>query len=336
MKYRVTLLEGDGIGPGITQATCRILNAAGAPIEWEKAPAGLKAVEEYGVPMPQVTLDAIRKTRLGLKGPLMTPKGKGFKSANVTLRQKLNLYVGLRPVRSLPGIKTNYENVDLVVLRENTEGLYSGIEHTLPDNTVMTLKISTKKAGERIANWAYEYMRYNGRRKIHCCHKTSVIPMADGAFLDAFSQIGAEYPYIEKKDIFIDNLAMALAMDPTQFDVLLLQNLYGDIISDVTAGLVGGLGVVPGANIGDQIAVFEAVHGTAPDIAGKGIANPLAILQSALLMLQYVGEQKVSDRIEKAIFDVLEEGKYLTGDLATDKSKAVGTEDFANAIIDKF
>lgn len=335
MKYRVSLLEGDGIGPGIIRATCRILDAAGAPIEWEKAPAGIKAVEEYGVPMPEVTLNAIRRNRLGLKGPLMTPKGKGFRSANVTLRQKLNLYVGLRPVKSLPGIKTNYENVDLIVLRENTEGLYSGIEHSLADGTVITIKTSSKVAAERIAKWGYEYMRYNGRRKIQCCHKASVVPMADGAFLDAFYSIGEMYPYIEKDDAFVDNLAMALAMDPTRMDVLLLQNLYGDIISDVTAGIVGGLGVVPGANIGDQIAVFEAVHGTAPDIAGMGIANPLAILQSAILMLQYVGEQKISENIERAVFEVLEEGRHLTGDLVADKSKAVGTEIFADAIIDK-
>lgn len=335
MKYRVSLLEGDGIGPGITRATCRILNAAGAPIEWEKVPAGVRAVEDYGVPMPEVTLKSIRRNRLGLKGPLMTPKGKGFKSANVTLRQRLSLYVGLRPVRSLPGIKTNYKDVDLIVLRENTEGLYSGIEHSLADGTVITVKTSTKEAGERISKWAYEYMRYNGRRKMHCCHKASVVPMADGAFLDAFHSIGANYPYIEKKDIFVDNLAMALAMNPNQFDVLLLQNLYGDIISDATAGLVGGLGVVPGANVGDQIAVFEAVHGTAPDIAGKGIANPMAVLRSALLMLEYVGEQKIGSNIERAMCDVLEEGKYLTGDLLEDRSKAVGTETFADAIIDK-
>ena len=335
MKYRVSLLEGDGIGPGITRATCRILNAAGAPIEWEKVPAGVRAVEEYGVPMPEITLKSIRRNRLGLKGPLMTPKGKGFRSANVTLRQRLNLYVGLRPVQSLPGIKTNYKDVDLIVLRENTEGLYSGIEHSLKDGTVITVKTSTNAAGERISKWAYEYMRYNGRRKMHCCHKASVVPMADGAFLDAFHSIGASYPYIEKQDIFVDNLAMALAMDPHHFDVLLLQNLYGDIISDATAGLVGGLGVVPGANVGDQIAVFEAVHGTAPDIAGKGIANPMAVLRSALLMLEYVGEQKIAANIQRAMCDVLEEGRYLTGDLIEDKSKAVGTDTFADAIIDK-
>ena len=335
MKYTVTLLEGDGIGPEVIQATCRILDAAKAPIEWEKAPAGLLAVEQYGVPMPQVTLDSIKKNRLGLKGPLETPKGKGFKSANVTLRQELNLFVGLRPVKSIPGVKTKYQNVDLVVLRENTEDLYTGIEHTLPNGTIITLKVSTKMAGERISKWGYEYMRYNGRRKIHCCHKASVMPLADGAFLDAFYATGAEYPFIEKKDIFIDNLAMELAMNPGQFDVMLLQNLYGDIISDVTAGLVGGLGVVPGANIGTHGAVFEAVHGSAPDIAGQGIANPLAVLSSALLMLEYVGEKKIAQKIEKAVFDVLEEGKHVTRDLAVDKANAASTSQFADAVIDK-
>ena len=335
MKYRVTLLMGDGIGPTITQATCRVLEAGNAPIEWEVAPAGAVAVEQYGVPMPKETLDSVRRNRLGLKGPLMTPKGKGFKSANVTMRQELNLYVGFRPVRSLPGIKTKYSGVDLVVLRENTEGLYSGIEHQLPDGTVLTLKISTKKAAQRIASWAYEFMRYKGRRLIHCCHKSPVIPLADGAFVDSFRQVGEEYPYLQKLDIFVDNLAMELALNPNQFDVLLLQNLYGDIVSDITAGLVGGLGVVPGANIGEQIAVFEAVHGTAPDIAGKGIANPLAMLSSALLMLDYVGEQQIASKIERAVFDVLEEGTHLTGDLCKDKSKAVNTETFTNAIIDK-
>ena len=331
MKYRVSLLKGDGIGPEVVDATCQILGAAGAPIEWEEVPAGLKAVEEFGVPMPKVTLDSIRRNRLGLKGPLTTPKGKGFKSANVALRKALNLYVGLRPVRSLPGVETPYKNVDLVLLRENTEGLYSGIEHSLTDGTVLTLKISTRKSAEKIARWAFEHMRYTGRRLIHCCHKAPVIPMADGAFLHEFETISKEYPYIESRDMHVDRLAMQLAMDPTQFDVMVLQNLYGDIISDLTAGLVGGLGVVPGANIGDQIAVFEAVHGTAPDIEGRGIANPLAVLNSALLMLEYVGEHKVASRIERAIFDVLEEGTNKTGDLGG----SANTQQFTDAIIDK-
>ncbi len=331
MKYRVTLIKGDGIGPEVTDATCRILAAAGAPIEWEEAPGGALAVEQHGVPMPEQTLASVRRNRLGLKGPLMTPKGKGFRSANVTLRQELDLYVGYRPVKTLPGIKTPYQAVDLVTLRENTEDLYAGIEHEITAGTVLTLKVSTRKAGERIARWAFENMRYTGRRKIHCCTKAAVVPLADGAFQDAFEAVGMGYPYIEKALLPVDNLAFQLAQAPTRFDVLLLQNLYGDILSDLAAGLVGGLGVVPGANIGDRIAVFEAVHGTAPDIAGKGIANPLAVLSSALLLLEYVGEHKVKGRIERAVWDVLEEGKYLTGDLGG----TANTEGFSDAIIDK-
>jgi len=330
MKYRVTLIKGDGIGPEVTDATCRVLAAAGAPIEWEEAPGGTEAVERYGSPMPKETLAAVRRNRLGLKGPLMTPKGKGFRSANVTLRQELDLYVGYRPVKTLPGIKTPYQDVDLVVLRENTEDLYAGIEHEITPGTILTLKVSTRAAGERIARWAFENMRYTGRRLVHCCTKSKVVPLADGAFLDAFQKVGAEYPYIQKEDLPVDSLAFELAQDPTRYDVLLLQNLYGDILSDLAAGLVGGLGVVPGANIGDRIAVFEAVHGTAPDIAGKGIANPLAVLNSALLMLQYVGEHKISDQIERAVHDVLEKGVVRTGDLGGQAD----TDTFTNAIID--
>lgn len=331
MKYRVTLIQGDGIGPEVTGATCRILAAAGAPIEWEDAPGGAAAVERYGEPMPAETLASVRRNRLGLKGPLMTPKGKGFRSANVTLRQELELYVGYRPVRSLPGVQTLYKNVDLVVLRENTEDLYAGIEHEVRPGHVMTLKVSTRKAGERIARWSFEHMRNHGRRRIHCCHKASVVPLADGAFLDAFYAIGSEYPFIEKADLPVDNLAFQLALDPNQFDVLLLQNLYGDILSDLAAGLVGGLGVAPGANIGDRIAVFEAVHGTAPDIAGQDKANPLSVLLSALLMLEYVGEARLVERIERAVFDVLEQGRHVTGDLGG----TAGTTEFTDAVIDK-
>jgi isocitrate dehydrogenase (NAD+) len=298
MKYRVTLIKGDGIGPEVTSATCQVLAAAGAPIEWEEAPGGADAVERYGSPMPKETLDAVRNNRLGLKGPLMTPKGRGFRSANVTLRQALDLYVGYRPVKTLPGIETPYKNVDLVVLRENTEDLYAGIEHEITPGTILTLKVSTRRAGERIARWAFENMRYTGRRLVHCCTKAKV--------------------------------AFELARDPTPYDVLLLQNLYGDILSDLAAGLVGGLGVVPGANIGDRIAVFEAVHGTAPDIAGKGIANPLAVLNSALLLLQYVGEHKIAARVERAVFDVLEKGEVRTGDLGG----TANTAQFTEAIID--
>ena len=331
MTYRVTLLKGDGIGPEVTDAVCRIFAAANAPIEWEEAPAGIKAAEKYGAPMPQVTLESIRRNRLGLKGPLATPKGKGYKSANVTLRQKLNLYVGLRPVKTMPGIETPYDNVDLVLLRENTQGLYSGIEHEVSPGTVVTVKITTREAARRISSWAFEYMRYNGRREIQCCHKTPIVPLADGHFLDEFVSVASQYPYIQSGDMFVDNLAMALAMDPTRFDVMLMQNLYGDIISDLCAGLVGGLGVVPGANVGDQIAVFEAVHGTAPDIQGMGLANPLAVLNSAILMLDYVGEQKIARKIEDAVWQVLEEGTHKTKDIGG----SAGTSEFTEAIIDK-
>jgi len=281
--------------------------------------------------MRRPTLASIRRNGLGIKGPLGTPLGKGFRSANVQLRKDLDLYVGLRPVRSLPGIDTAHAQVDLVVLRENTEDLYAGIEHEISPGTVLTLKVSTRRAGERIARWAFEFMRNSGRRKISCCHKAPVVPLADGAFVDAFTAIGAQYPFIEQEELQVDNLAFQLAYDPDPFDVLLLQNLYGDILSDLCAGLVGGLGVVPGANIGDQIAVFEAVHGTAPDIAGQGIANPLAVLLSALMMLEYIGERKLAARIEAAIFSVLEAGRYLTGDLGG----SAGTAEFTQAIIDQ-
>lgn len=331
MRYRVSLLKGDGIGPEVTDATCQILQAAGAPVEWEEVPAGGVAMEQYGVPMPEVTLESIRRNRLGLKGPLMTPKGTGFRSANVALRQALDLFVGLRPVRTLPNIPGAITGVDLVLFRENTEDLYAGIEHEVTPGTVVSMKTSTTRAGERISRWAFEYMRYRGRRLVHCCHKAPVNPLADGSFLAAFRRVGIEYPFIEQRDIGVDSLSLLLPMDPTRFDVLLLQNLYGDILSDLCAGLVGGLGVVPGANIGTHAAVFEAVHGTAPDIAGKGVANPLAVLLSGLMLLEYVGEWKVAQRIERAIWDVLEKGVYLTGDLGG----RADTATFTAAIIDR-
>ncbi|MEM9693054.1 MAG: isocitrate/isopropylmalate family dehydrogenase, partial [Myxococcota bacterium] len=292
MAYKITLIPGDGIGPEVTSATCSILLAAGAPVEFESVVAGAEAAEKFGNPMPDAVLDSIRRNRVGLKGPLATPKGKGYRSANVSLRQALQLYTGWRPVDSLPGVTSRYEGVDLVVLRENTQGLYSGIEHEVTPGTIVSLKVSSADAGERIARWAFEYACNAGRRKITVCHKKSVLPKADGAFTDAFFRVGRDYPFIEQDAATLDELAMGLTADPTGFDVMLLQNLYGDIISDLCAGLVGGLGVVPGANVGDRIAVFEAVHGTAPDIAGQGIANPLAVLLSGCLMMEYVGERK--------------------------------------------
>lgn len=331
MKYRVTLIPGDGIGPEVTDATCRILEAAGAPVEWDRQLAGMAAVEAGQSPLPDAVLASLRRNRVGLKGPLMTPKGGGYRSANVTLRQELQLYTGLRPVLSLPGVVTPYKDVDIVVLRENTEDLYAGIEHEVTPGTVISLKTSSAEAGERIARWAFEYARNNGRRTITVCHKKSILPRSDGAFVDAFHNVGKDYPFIRQNECSLDEVSMRLAADPSEFDVLLLQNLYGDIISDVCAGLVGGLGVVPGANVGDKIAVFEAVHGTAPDIAGKGIANPLALLLSGLLMMDYMGERAIAERVKRAIWDVLTEGKNLTGDLGGNASTAT----FADALIDK-
>lgn len=331
MTYRITLIPGDGIGPEVTGATCRILEAAGAPVEWERVVAGAQAAEEQGNPMPDAVLDSIRNNRVGLKGPLATPKGKGYRSANVTLRQKLQLFTGWRPVNSLPGVKTRYEGVDLVVLRENTQGLYSGIEHEVTPGTIVSLKVSSRAAAERIARWAFDYACNAGRRRISVCHKKSVLPLADGAFTDEFFRVGQEYPFIEQESVSLDDVAMGLTHDPSHFDVLLMQNLYGDIISDLCAGLVGGLGVVPGANVGDRVAVFEAVHGTAPDIAGKGLANPLAVLLSGCLMMDYVGERDVAERVRQAANDVLEEGKHVTRDLGGQADTATFTE----AVIDK-
>jgi isocitrate dehydrogenase (NAD+) len=330
MTYRVTLIEGDGIGPEVTGATCRILEAAGAAVEWEPVPAGLKGVEQYGTPLPEVVLDSLRRNRIGLKGPLTTPKGGGYSSPNVGLRKGLDLFTGLRPVVSLPGVKSRYSDVDLVVLRENTQGLYSGIEHEVTPGTVVTLKISSAEAGERIARWGFEYARNTGRRKVTVCHKSSVLPMSDGAFMEAFFRVAEDYPFIQADAITLDALSMNLAQDPGPYDVILLQNLYGDIISDLCAGLVGGLGVVPGANVGDRVAVFEAVHGTAPDIAGKGVANPLAVLLSGLLMMRHMGEHKIADRIMRAIHDVLSKGEHVTRDLGG----SADTAGFTDAIID--
>ena len=331
MKYRVTLIEGDGIGPEVTGATCQILEAAGAPIEWERVPAGLVAFQLCGEALPNAVIESLRRNRVGIKGPLETPKGGGYTSANVRLRQELDLFTGWRPVRSLPGIKSHYQSVDLVVLRENTEGLYAGIEHEVTPGTIVSLKVSSAAAGERIARWAFEHACNRGRRKITVCHKKSVLPLGDGAFVEAFYRVGKEYPFIQQDEIALDDLAMQMAEDPHAFDVVLLENLYGDILSDLAAGLVGGLGVVPGANVGTRVAVFEAVHGTAPDIAGKGLANPLAVLLSGVLMMEYMGEAKIARKIENAIWSVLDAGKVRTGDLGGSAS----TDEFTQAIIDQ-
>ena len=332
MTYRATLIPGDGIGPEVTGATCEILRAAGAPVEWEVVHAGQRAFDETGHPLPDGVLQSLRANRVGLKGPLGTPKGRGFRSANVQLRQGLQLFTGWRPVRSLPGVDSRYDNVDLVVLRENTQGLYAGIEHAIGDDTVVSLKISSRDAGLRIARWAFEYAKNAGRRKITVCHKKAVLPLTDGAFCDAFWSVGAEYPFIEQEEAALDEVCLSLAQDPDPWDVLLLENLYGDIVSDLCAGLVGGLGVVPGANVGDRIAVFEAVHGTAPDIAGQGIANPLAVLLSGCLMMEYMGEHRIADRVRSAASQVLSDGQVRTGDLGGTANTAAFTQAIIEAL----
>lgn len=329
MEHVATLIPGDGIGPEVSAAAVRVIEAAGVAIRWETVEAGPKALEEHGTPLPQSVIDSILRNRIAIKGPVTTPVGRGFRSVNVSLRQALDLYVSLRPVNTLPGIKTHHEDVDLVVFRENTEGLYAGKEHQPVPGVVETLRIVTEEASRKLAKFAYEYCRYEGRRKVHLVHKASIMKLSDGLFLDTCRKVAEDYPYIETHDIMTDQLCMDLVMDPTQFDVLLMTNLAGDLMSDLCAGLVGGLGVVPGANIGDKCAMFEAVHGSAPDIAGKGIANPIAIIRSGVLLLKYIGEREAAQRIEAAIRTVLTKGEWLTGDLG---GKA-NTAQITNAII---
>jgi isocitrate dehydrogenase (NAD+) len=315
VSYTVTLIPGDGIGPEVSEAAVRVIEATGVDIAWETVLAGPPALEKYGDPLPEGVLESIRRNRVALKGPVSTPVGKGFRSVNVTLRQALDLYVSLRPVNALPRLDRRYPGVDLVVFRENTEGLYAGKEHEVVPGVVETIRIITERASRRFAKFAYEYCRYEGRRQVSIVHKASIMKLSDGLFLQTARDIATDYPYIRTQDILTDNLCMELVLDPTQFDVLLMENLFGDVLSDLCAGLVGGLGVVPGANIGDHYAVFEAVHGSAPDIAGKGVANPIAIIRSGALMLKHMGERKAADRIERAVVRVLEKGEVLTRDL---------------------
>jgi isocitrate dehydrogenase (NAD+) len=331
MKHTITLIPGDGIGPEVTSAAVRIIEAAGVEIEWETHYAGAQALAKFGDTLPKELLDSIKRNRVALKGPITTPVGKGFTSVNVGLRKALDLYANLRPVKALPNVPCRYPEVDLVVVRENTEDLYSGLEHVVVPGVVESLKIITEKASLRIARFAFEYARREGRRKVTAVHKANIMKLSDGLFLDCFHRVAAEYPEIEADDKIVDNACMQLVMRPEQFDVLLLENLYGDIISDLAAGLIGGLGLVPGANIGEQGAVFEAVHGSAPDIAGRGIANPTALLQSGILMLRYIDEREAADRIQNALFEVLREGKVRTRDIGGTAS----TAEFADAIIAK-
>ncbi len=314
----VVMIAGDGIGPEVMAATRQIVHAAGARIDWIEAHAGLDAIDRFGEPLPEATLDLIRKYRVALKGPCTTPVGKGYRSINVRLRQGLELFASLRPVQTLPGVKVPYDNVDLIVVRENTEGLYAGMEHVVVPGVVESLRLVTRAAAERILKYAFELARHQGRRKVTVVHKASVLPLSDGMFLKIAQQIADEYPFLEYEQQTIDHVALDLALDPTPYDVLVMENLFGDVMSDLCAGLVGGLGVVPGANIGQRYAVFEAVHGSAPDIAGKGLANPIALLRSAAMMLDYIGQRVIAQRVEQSVRRTLQAGAGLTRDLGGD------------------
>ena len=329
MAHIITLIPGDGIGPEVTSAVVRIIEATGVEIEWESFVAGAEALSRFGDPLPEPVLESIRRNRVALKGPLTTPVATGFTSINVRLRKTLDLYANLRPVKTIPGLVTPFGDLDLIVVRENTEDLYSGLEHVVVPGVVESIKIITERASTRIARFAFEYARAEGRKKVTAIHKANIMKLSDGLFLDCFHRIAPEYPEITADDKIIDNACMQLVMKPQQFDVLLLENLYGDIVSDLAAGLVGGLGIVPGANIGELGAVFEAVHGSAPDIAGKNMANPTALLQSGILMLRYLGERAAADRIHDALQHTLGVRNVRTRDLGGTAS----TTEFTEAVV---
>ncbi len=328
MAHTITLIPGDGIGPEVTQAVLRIFVAAGLQIEWDRHDAGVIAFKRYGQTLPAELLDSVKRNKVALKGPVTTPIGEGFTSVNVGLRKALDLYANLRPVKNLPGVASRFQGVDLVIVRENTEDLYAGLEHEIVPGIVESLKIITEKASTRIARFAFEHARKHGRKRVTAVHKANIMKMGDGLFLESVRAVAKHYPDITSDDRIVDAACMHLVMNPTQFDVLLLPNLYGDIVSDLAAGLVGGLGVVPAANLGTEIGVFEAVHGSAPDIAGKSLANPMALLLSALLMLRHIGEGAMADRIMAALSAVLAEGKVRTRDLGGHAS----TIEFTDAI----
>ncbi|WP_028306938.1 isocitrate/isopropylmalate dehydrogenase family protein [Desulfitibacter alkalitolerans] len=328
---KVTIIPGDGIGPEVMEATLRILAAAGSPLEWEKVEAGEKVIEREGTPLPAAVLDSIKRNKVALKGPITTPVGKGFKSVNVTLRKELNLYANLRPVKNLPNVRTRFENVDLVVVRENTEDLYVGIERQVEEGRAEAIKIISADASKRIAHFAFEYAKMYNRRKVTAVHKANILKLTDGLFLECCKEAAQDYPQIKFEEKIVDNMCMQLVQFPESFDILVMPNLYGDILSDLAAGLVGGLGLVPGANIGDDAAVFEAVHGSAPDIAGMNKANPIALLLSACMMLDYLKYQDISQRIRTAVDQVLLEGQFITCDLGGSSS----TNEITEAIMAK-
>ena len=325
----ITLINGDGIGPEISNAVIDIIKASGLEIDWDIQTAGADVIESEGVPLPKRVLDSIKKNKIALKAPVTTPIGKGFRSVNVQLRKDLDLYANLRPCKNMPNVKTRFENVDLVVVRENTEDLYAGVEEQIDENTAHSIKIITKKATERICKFAFDYAVKNNRKEVCVVTKANIMKLSDGLFLDTFRKVAENYPQIKKREILVDNLCMQLVQDPTQFDVLVLPNLYGDIVSDLCAGLIGGLGVAQGANIGLDCAVFEPVHGSAPDIQGQNKANPTALLLSACEMLRYIGENIYADKIEKALFSTLS-ANIKTADLGGNAT----TSEFTKAIIE--
>lgn len=336
MSYPVTLIPGDGIGPEVTAAMRRVVDATGVSIDWEIQEAGEAVIEKYGTPLPEHVLESIRRNRVGIKGPVTTPIGTGFRSVNVALRKALDLYANLRPARTVPGVPSRYEDIDLVIVRENTEGLYAGIEHdVIPDMAAESVRLITRPATERIVRFAFEYARANGRKLVTAVHKANILKATDGLFLRVAQQVAAQYPDIAFNDRIVDNVCMQLVQRPHEYDVLVLPNLFGDIVSDLCSGLVGGLGVAPGANIGDGIAVFEPVHGSAPKYAGLDKVNPTATILSGALMLSYLGEREAGKRIEDAVATVIGEGKRVTYDLKADRDDptAVGTREMTDAII---
>ncbi len=337
MSYTVTLIPGDGIGPEVAQAMRRVIEASGVAIEWEVHEAGQAMIEKYGTPLPEHVIESIRRNKVGIKGPITTPVAKGFRSVNVALRKALDLYANLRPARTLQGVASRYENVDLVVVRENTECLYAGIEHdVIPGEAAEAIRIITRRASERIARFAFDYAVANGRKQVTAVHKGNILKLTDGLFLNTVAKVAAQYPGIAYNDRIVDNLCMQLVQRPHEYDVLVLPNLFGDIVSDLCSGLVGGLGVAPGANMGDGIALFEPVHGSAPKYTGQNKVNPSATIRSGVMMLHYLGEHAAAERVESAVLRVIAEGKRVTYDLKADRydPSAVGTQEMADAIIE--
>jgi isocitrate dehydrogenase (NAD+) len=330
--HTITLLPGDGIGPEVADATVKVVEAAGVRVQWERMEAGAEVMTKHGTPVPDEVVNSISRNRVALKGPITTPIGTGFASANVTLRKRLHLYANVRPARTLPGVKTRFDNVDVVVIRENSEDLYSGLEHIVVPGVVESLKIITEAASLRIGRYAFQFARDFGRKRVTAVHKANIMKLADGLFLECMRRAAREFPDIAYDEMIVDNTCQQLVMRPEQFDVMVMENLYGDIVSDLCAGLVGGLGLAASANIGEGgTAVFEAVHGSAPDIAGRNMANPVALILSAVMLLRHVGEPDAAERIEKAVLDTLAEGRHLTRDLGGEAA----TTEITGAIVAK-